>query len=61
MSKDISKLFGKSKGNFYAIDGNKGARTVLITGASGGLGASLQTFLQKTVLILFLRQDAKTS
>jgi len=47
MSKDISKFFGKSKGNFYAIDGNKGARTVLITGASGGLGASFADVFAK--------------
>ncbi len=47
MSKGIGKLLNKSKGKLYAIDGNKDARTVLITGASGGLGASFADVFAK--------------
>ncbi len=47
MSRKISKLFNKAKGNLYTIDGTKGSRTVLITGASAGLGASFADVFAK--------------
>ncbi len=47
MAKGIKKLFKETKGNLYAIEGNKGERTVLITGASAGLGASFANVFAK--------------
>lgn len=47
MSRGKNKLFKKAKGNLYTIEGNKDARTVLITGASAGLGASFANVFAK--------------
>ncbi|MCP4933717.1 MAG: SDR family oxidoreductase [bacterium] len=55
-----NRLFKKVKGNLYSIGGNKGSRTVLITGASGGLGASFADIFAKNgfnVVLTARRKD----
>ncbi len=47
MSRGIRKLVNKAKGNLYAINGDKARRTVLITGASAGLGKSFAEVFAK--------------